>query len=455
MNKLVVVLTGFLGLAAACGDNVYVPYGGGSGTSVTPSASGVFPAQGFTGASLRVEISGDATAWTSGATVDFGSGVTVNDVSVASPTDLFADITIDPAATPGKNDVTISSGGTYTLAQAFELVSPVSISFTGTVAQGGLVSFVIDNHNFDQLFDASTAPALTGPAGINFSVQANDELSISGYMFIDTTATGGPITVQAGSANEVVPAIAIAARTATALTSGTAVNGTLAIERDSGLYTIDAGATDLLHFSVVAASDPNAQPFVAVLPASGSWADEESGDYVLDTAGTYYAVVADNGTEGGYAYTLTGTNDVPTVVAEGNDTTNGIEATAPVAAALPYEQTPSTLSSADDVDIVTFTVDAANANATVHILTNIGSDPETDTQVEVVDADGNIYTTGIFGEPDPTDNDSDCDANGDCANLGEDTVTAALPAGTYYLEVSAGADYSTADKAYSLLFWFE
>src|SRR5262249_12580732 len=71
------------------------------GCGTAPSPGGGSPAEGFTGRKLRVEISGDATDWKDGATVDFGAGVTVASVTVASPTDLFADITIDPAATVG------------------------------------------------------------------------------------------------------------------------------------------------------------------------------------------------------------------------------------------------------------------------------------------------------------------------------------------------------------------
>jgi hypothetical protein len=109
---------GFLALVAACANN----------NSVTPTANGVNPSQSFTGREIRVEVSGDATSWKDGATVSFGDGITVKSVSVASPTDLFADITVADTAALGMRDVVVTSGGTFTLKQAFLLVSPITVT---------------------------------------------------------------------------------------------------------------------------------------------------------------------------------------------------------------------------------------------------------------------------------------------------------------------------------------
>ncbi|HEX4451530.1 MAG TPA: hypothetical protein VH143_11700 [Kofleriaceae bacterium] len=449
MKKLSGLVFCGLALLGACGnDNNDTTDAG----AITPTANGVFPSQGFIGATMRVEISGDATNWASGATVDLGAGVTVSNVAIASPTDLFADLAIDPTAAPGLHDVTVTSNGTFKLDQAFELQTPVSANIVGDLVQGTIVQLTINNLNFGAPFETATAPALSGPDGVNFSIQSNDEFSITAFMFIDVTASSGAITVSSGNLLATTAALTIAPRTATALTSGTAMTGMLAAQRDSGLYTISSGATDLLHFAV-STTDPAAQPFVAVLPSSGSWLDEEPSSYVLDTAGTYYAIIADNGAEGNYSFSVTGTAEAPTVVTEGNDTTNGVVGTAPTASTLPYEQMPSTMSSASDVDIIKFTVDAGHANMAVHVLTNTGSDASTDTAVSVVGSDGTPYTSDLFGDT-VIDSDSDCDDSG-CANLGEDVVSSPLPAGTYYVEISPGFDYSTTDKSYGALFWLE
>lgn len=446
MRKLdFVVITGLALVGACSSNNNGDDDNNGSGT--TPTASGVFPAEGFQGAALRIEITGDATNWDTTATVDFGAGITVNDVSVASPTDLFADITIDPSAASGKNDVTITGGGTFKLTQAFEIKSPLTAAITGDLVQGTIVSFIINNHNFDAPFDTSATPTMSGPAGTNWSIQANDAYSVSGFLFVDTdAAASGAISVTAGASTFSTDPVTIMPRTAVALTSGTAVNGNIAATRDSGLYTITSTATQLLDFSI-STTDANAAPFVAILPSSGHWTDELTTTYVLDTAGTYYAVVADNATEA-YAYTVTGNADTVTVVAEGNNTSNNTNAGAPNASAFPYEQSPSTLSSATDVDIIKVVVDANHANMTLHIVTTVGTDPATDTAVLLADAGGNPFTfdTDIFGDvtPGPVDD-----------GAGEDTVTNPLPAGTYYLTVSAGSQFAVADNAYSVLFWYQ
>src|SRR5258708_33114102 len=147
-----------------------------SGCATSPSASGVFPADGFTGRTLRIEISGDATDWKDGATVNFGDGVTVSSVAVASPTDMFAEIAIDGAAAPGLRDVTVSSNGSFTLKQAFELKSPIDIKFVGNIDQGGFPAYTITSHDFDNPFDGTTDAmgklvnfSIMGPPGTTFA----------------------------------------------------------------------------------------------------------------------------------------------------------------------------------------------------------------------------------------------------------------------------------------------
>src|SRR5687768_1594008 len=96
----------------------------GGGDSVDESVSGVFPHSAFLGRQMRVEISGDTTSWKDGTTVNFGAGVTVANVKVASPTALFADITVAPDAAPGLRDVTVDD---LVMKEAFQLESAISV----------------------------------------------------------------------------------------------------------------------------------------------------------------------------------------------------------------------------------------------------------------------------------------------------------------------------------------
>jgi hypothetical protein len=446
MRKTSVVL---LLAVAACG-----------GDSTTPTASGVFPAEGFTGRTLRVEVSGDATTWKDGATVDFGAGVTVNSVDVASPTDLFADITVDPMAAPGKNDVTVTNGGKkYTLAKAFELVSPLAIDYTGDVAQFGVPNFTINNLDFDNPFDITQDPnsgaytnlVINSPAGTQFSIVSATQYQLSGQVFIDADGMAGPVSVVSGpsggtNTTSVGDTITVMPRTPTAFT-GTAT-GNFADLGSSAVYAITAsGNSSILHYSL-GASDQNASPASAVLGAGGSWTNDFLGaNHLVVPSGTYNVVVVNLGGMG-YTYTLTGAAEQLTSAAEGNDTTNGTAGGALNASAIPFEQTGGTISSATDVDVIKVTVDAAHANKSLHIVTDLGADVNTDTAFELTDcATGNTSYTG--GQVDGTECPFFCD------NFGESAVSDPLPAGNYCLKISAGFQYSTADKAYTAALWFE
>src|SRR5262245_27218158 len=96
------------------------------GDDVAESVSGVFPSSGFSGRVVRVEISGDTTEWGSNTTLDFGADVTVGTVTVASPTSLFADVTIAPTAALGPRDVNVKTGSkTLTLKSSFKVDAPI------------------------------------------------------------------------------------------------------------------------------------------------------------------------------------------------------------------------------------------------------------------------------------------------------------------------------------------
>src|SRR5262245_19290293 len=168
----------FVGLAAV------------AGCSDNSSVNGVFPESGFLGRTLRVEISGDNVAWKSGVSVDMGPGVTVANVQVASPTVIFADVTIAATAAPGKRDVMVASDGkALPLAQSFEVQSPLAMDFKGKMAQGSIVNFTARNLDFLSPFDTTCGASIFGiclqysnmdvqvPAGVNAIVQGVDAYS--------------------------------------------------------------------------------------------------------------------------------------------------------------------------------------------------------------------------------------------------------------------------------------
>ena len=435
----------------------------GCGSSTDPSVSGVFPAEGFSGRTLRVEVSGDATSWSDGATVSFGAGITVSNVVVASPTDLFADVAIDNAAAVGLSDVTVSSGGSFTLKKAFEVKSPIEITFEGDAAQGGLPYFTITNHDFDNAFDltadASGALAnltITGPTGTTFKTDsASTAYSLHGYAFIDGDAMPGSLKIESGptatAVTSMIGTVDIKTRAPTALTSGTPTAGSLMNVGDSLYYSMPATA-GLVHLTATATGSA-AQLAVAILPASGHWADQIGGTFaVLPSAGTVNIVLFDNGTASGYTTNLTAYSEALTSAAEPAGTTDDVIGTAPTAT-LPYEMTGATLSTATDVDFVKVVIDAAHATKHIHIIAG-GTNPATDTAVDFVAANGTTSMVGgaIDGGTAGGDGGFACGFSGQC---NEQVLIGPFAAGTYYIKVIAGTTFDVSANDYALLAWFE
>jgi len=437
-------------LVAACGTD-----------GTTPTASGVFPAEGFTGRSLRVEISGDATTWKDGATVDFGAGVTVNKVDVASPTDLFADITIDPAAAAGTNDVTVTNGSKkYTLTQAFQLVSPTPITWSGDVAQGGVPFFTIENLDFSHQFDTTQDPntleytgvTVTSPAGTQAVVSSVTPFEIQGQLFIDVNAaaTAGPLTVVSGTGNNAFTSIPgnvdIKARSAMPFMDGATVN--LPEKGSSALFSFSGSGTTLVLYSL-SGTGADSTPVSEVMGPGGTWASDAIGasPAVLEN-GTGTLLVESFGTAPD-TVTLTGSTQALASAAEVS-TTNDLPANAQAAAAVPFRLTGASISTGSDVDYVKFVAPAGSTGKHLHVTTDAGADPATDTQVTI--------TTGTGGatpwEP-VHDDGANCSFIG--CDGGEDfTTTATLTAGsTYYIRIEAGASYTTMDTDYVMIFWLE
>jgi hypothetical protein len=77
-----------------------------------PYILSVNPISGAQGQTMNVDIVGSGTAFVNGTSIaDFGAGITVHTTTVTNATHATANITIDPAATPGTRDVNVITGG--------------------------------------------------------------------------------------------------------------------------------------------------------------------------------------------------------------------------------------------------------------------------------------------------------------------------------------------------------
>jgi hypothetical protein len=353
------------------------------------SVSGVFPSSAFLGRTVRVQVSGDNTNWGSGTSVDFGAGITVSAVSVASPTALFADIVVADTATLGRRDIVVRGGGdTLTLTQAFELTSPINITWRGTLAQGSIASFTINNFDFFSPFDDTcTAPSFFGclefgnvevdsPPGTIAVLDGVTPYTLTGQLYIDMDAAAGPLSVlsgPAGTAQLVSPSgasVEITARTATALT-GDMATATVATPYASHVYDVTTMANDVNRFS---ASSSVAAPAIYLLPESGRFTELISGGArpvaITQAAGRIYAVAVDSSGEQGFSYTIRNQPLALTPLAEaGNNDTAGNAQQAASAAIL---FTGASISTVDDQDWIRFDVPSGSNTRRVRVVTAPG-----------------------------------------------------------------------------------
>ncbi|MFZ2205190.1 MAG: IPT/TIG domain-containing protein [Minisyncoccia bacterium] len=134
--------------------------------STTPTLVSLSPNNGTQGQTLNVTLNG--TNFTSGASTNFGSNISVNFTIFVSPTQLTANITIPAGAALGAYNVTATSGSQTTGVQTFTVNSPnnscgsypsiSSISPSSVTVGTGATNVVVSGSNFDN----SSLPRFNG-----------------------------------------------------------------------------------------------------------------------------------------------------------------------------------------------------------------------------------------------------------------------------------------------------
>ena len=450
----------FVGLAAmvGCGDDP------------EQSLNGVFPSSGFIGRTVRVEVSGDNASFVDGQTsLDFGAGVTVASVHVASPTALFADITISDTAPLGARDVVVRQGSTsLTLKQAFLLESPLAFTTQGSMAQGSVVAFTARNLDFSAPFDTTCGASFFGmcllytgieanvPTGMNAVIGTVDPYTVSGTLYVDLDAQSGPISFTSGPADDVAKQVisavgtdtTVAARTAVALTANTPTTTTVAAAFDSHLFEFTAAANSAARFSA-APGDPEADPTLFILPESGRFTEmvgaSAKPNALTQSGGKYYAIYSDATGLSGYSFAMR-VSPLQLVAMPEADTGGANNTSAGAQNAATNNTillTNASISSVDDADWVRFTVPAGSAMKKVHVVT-AGDDPMTDTFVEIYkDAEA---TDKLIGESQDS-------------GYHEDTLSSAIGATTsnvIFVKISGSPGYfQPAHSTYIAAIWLE
>jgi hypothetical protein len=444
---------GAAGAAGASGQNGAAGQDGSDGQDAyaAASVSAVTPTRAFLGRTLDVTVSGDATTWSATTTVDFGAGITVNHLTVASVTALVANISVAGDATVGARDVVVHDGtSSQTFAGAFTVDSPLGLTVQGTVAQGSILAVHARTQDLTTPFDTTTegdglftpitypnlAIDLAATSGITASVSGASDFAVDFTALVDVTAPAAAqdLTIESGPQGATTEfaapaAINVVARQPIALVAGTPINGTVDQPYESGLYTyVPADGTNLVEFSADTTS-------IALLPASGRWSDLISyaaTASVLTTSSDPFYLVTWDSSGGTSAYTLSATNTALAGSADEVSTTNDSMADSQLIPALPFALTHATLSSSSDQDWLHFVADASMVGQSVHVQTLPG-DAYTDTVVDVLDATG----TSLGGPSDDLD-------------YHEDFVSSPIPAeGDYFVRIYASDYFDPSQSHYT------
>lgn len=396
------------------------------------SISGVIPGELFAGRSGDVLIIGNGTSWDEGVQVSLGEGVTVESITVASPTALMVKATADSAAEPGPRDVTVDG---LEFNGAFEVTSPVALTLLGHPDQGSLAVLKVQNLDFTHPFDTTTTGDgfFTPLEYVNVAVTAGastaqissvEPFAMEVLLLTDVTAEPGVVDLEvlSGPADQQLSfrfpaAFEIGAREAVAITSGEPVTGSIDEPFQSYLYTATADQLSVVNFSALADS-PDGSPVFALLPASGSFAETMAYDAVAQFVGadTYYLVVWDPSGTSGYSYDVGADIQAAEVLAENEPNNTTAAAQKPTAMPAIVDGAKLTIT---DQDWIRVRIPSGSDNKTIHVFT-YGDDPYTDTYVEIYASNG---TTLL--------------AYGDDVNYHENVVSDPMGPGTYYVKVSA------------------
>lgn len=435
-------LVGCLALALSvsafgCGD------GDGDGDA---SISGVIPGELFVGRTGDILIIGDGTSWEEGVQVSMGEGITVDSVTVASPTALMVKATADSTAELGVRDVQVDD---LSFAGAFELTAPVQVkALQGQTAQGSIAVIKLQNMDFANPFDTTTTGdgfftpleyvniAVTAGEGATAQISSVEPYAMEILLLTDVTATAGVVDLEvlSGPAGQqqsfrYPAAFEVEAREAETIASGEAVTASIDEPFQSVLYKITADELSIVS-ALTYAESPDASPAFALLPASGSFAELVSygntATFVADD--TYYLVYWDGSGLSGYSYQIAA--DLEPAIALDEVEPNQSTTRAQRPETLPAIIMGASLTDSDE-DWIRVRIPTGQSKV-IHVFT-YGDDPLTDTWVEILASNG----TSSLGRSD---------------DLGfhEDFYSEAMGPGTYYVKVFPSDYFDPAHGSYSV-----
>jgi hypothetical protein len=177
-------------------------------TNGTPVLATVSPNTGAQGVSnLSVALTGQFTHWVQGTTTaSFGSGITVNSLTVSSATSATAVVSISATATAGASSVTVTTGTEIvTLASGFTITNGTPVLTTvspNTGAQGQSNLSVALTGQFTHWVQGTTTASFGSGITVN-SLTVSSATTATAVVSISATATAGANTVTVTTGTEV------------------------------------------------------------------------------------------------------------------------------------------------------------------------------------------------------------------------------------------------------------
>ena len=134
----------------------------GSGSSA--AIIGASPSAAYQGDVLNVEVTGSYTNFDASTTMDFGSDITVNSVTVTDATHLTANISINTSAGTGTRNITATTGGETASGPVFTVNAP-SFAITPSSGEQGWTGDITVTGTGSHFINGTTSAVFTG-AGI-------------------------------------------------------------------------------------------------------------------------------------------------------------------------------------------------------------------------------------------------------------------------------------------------
>ncbi len=201
-----VTYTGSRDITVTMGSRVMTLYNALTITAGPAAVTSLNPAQGNLGQTLNVAVTGTNTHFTRSTPVaNFGSGVTVNSVTVSSDTLATVNVTVSPLATTGVNNVTMTTLGESAFGQ--NIFTIVGIP---TLTTANPVSAHQNDSNISVALTGtythfSNASVVSFGAGITVnSFSAPTQTSITANISVDPAAAVGTRNITVTTGSEVV-----------------------------------------------------------------------------------------------------------------------------------------------------------------------------------------------------------------------------------------------------------